>query len=187
MNTFIKQLVLLLTPIMVGLGLQASEQPAKRTPTGWAYVEVKNKSKHTLRVWWGGHRTFFDKVNCTRVPNGSSKTFWLHDVEAMNGPLFFQEETPSGDVKTVKIANIDYEVIQSVSKAYFFPINEHRGFLNNKKTIEITAGGMYDFRVRQTWPLKLNIFEGWPWVNTETTTYNPITGAFKPLDELLNK
>lgn len=140
-----------------------------------------------MRIWWGGHRTLFDKDNFVKVPNGGAKTFWLHDVEAMRGPLYFQQATDAREypVKTLNIGAISYEVIHSVPEAYFYPINENRGFLNNKKTIEIAPGGAYNFRVRQTWPLKLNIFENWPWVKAEATTFNPLTGSYKKLDELV--
>lgn len=189
MKTSIK-LALLLTPLIVGLGLQASEKAVKRTPTGWAYVEVVNKSGFPMRMWWGGHRTIFDKDNFVKVPNGGSKTFWLHDVEAMRGPLYFQQASDAREyaVKTVTIPDINgikYEVIHSVPEAYFYPINENRGFLNNKKTLEISPGGAYNFRVKQTWPLKLNIFEAHPWVKADANTFNPLTGAYKPLGELI--
>ncbi len=187
MNKSIKFMTLL-TALMVGLGLQA-EAAVKHTATGNAWVLVVNKSGSPMRVWWGGHRTLFDKDNFVKIPNGGSKEFWLHDVEAMRGPLFFQQANDAREyaVKTTNLGGINYEVIHSVDKAYFYPINENRGFLNAKKTLEIAPGGAYDFRVRQTWPVKLNIFEAHPWVKATATTYNPLTGAYKLLSEIVGK
>jgi hypothetical protein len=111
MKNYIK-LLAFLTPLLVGLGLQA-EAAVKHTPTGTAYAKVINKTGGPLRMWWGGHRTLFDKDNFVKVPNGGSKTFWLHDVEAMRGPLFFQQAKDSREfaVKTELIGGIEYEII----------------------------------------------------------------------------
>lgn len=185
MKYSIKLLTLATTLISI-LGLNAAAAPT-RTPTGSAWVNVTNKSGGPLRVWWGGHRTLFDKDNFVKIPNGGYKEFWLHDKEAMNGPLYFQQATDSQEhtVKTINLNGTSYEVIHSVPAAYFYPINENRGFLGTKKTIEIAPGGAYDFRVRQTWPIKLNVFEAHPWVKATATTYNPLTGAYKPLSEII--
>jgi hypothetical protein len=183
------KLLVFLTPLLVGLGLQA-EAALKHTPTGPAYARIENKTGGPLRIWWGGHRTLFDKDNFAKVPKGGHKTFWLRDVEAMRGPLFFQQATDAKEyaVKTTNIGGVNYEIIHSVPEAPFYPINEHRGLLNNRKTIEIEPGGAYDFRVRLTWPWTWDIFKPHhPWVKAEANTYNPLTGAYRKLGEVLQK
>lgn len=187
------KLITLLTPLLFGASIfaqqeQKTEQQKQAPSKDMAWVYIVNKTGYPLRVWWGGHRTRSDSANFKKLAKGGKIFFWLRDAEAMNGPLFIQKAGKSFEVATEKLGGIDYEVINSVPEAYFYPANKHTNFFKSKE-LTIEVAGRYDFRVKQTLPISGKFLSGAenPWVKTTATTVNPLTGEYKPLTDVLNK